>query len=445
MGGVGVLGYTTYMFTGGVWGTWVGAGHCMHARPRRSFHPLRIVRSDFHLNLLDAQESKLSSNELTTVGNGRRRCPVRHTSHTPRGTSDFEVVDEGRLGYGLRARRHLARGTVALRDPPIAVLRATSLHEAFQSDHQIRRLASDASKESSSASPWSDSKFWPAPERASTGIILRFAELEFNKLTAAKQEQWLSLADAFSRGTDKLPGNVLRSNAFTNPSTGDNHLFERISRANHSCHPNMHRSFDGDVGVLTLLRDALPGETLSISYLSDADLELPTEQRRALLETRFNFVCECERCGPASTQAAKVGWRVAEDTIAVQEAAAAEQQVAVVAAAQGTMVAPAVGSDAAAALEAAQAALSWHLQACAAQLRAGQRTPGPRDPGRAAADDAWTLDGRAALRGGISHSDPARAAPSTASLVEAIKLGAQALAATELARRALQLSRATAA
>lgn len=362
------------------------------------------------------------------------------------GTGDyFAIVDEGPgLGYGLRARRRLASGAVVLRDPPIAVLRATALHEALESDRKIRDLAAAGSSKENSSSPWTDSNYWPAPERASTGIILRFAELEFNKLPAPKQEAWLSLADAFSRGTDKVPGNVLRSNAFTNIATGDNHLFERISRANHCCHPNMRRSFDGDIGVLSMLRDARPGEALSISYLSDADLEQPTEQRRALLKTRFNFYCECERCGPMSSQAkpeeqvVAAAQAVAEEAVAVVEAAATAEQVAAEAAAEKVaMAAAAAGSassDATTALEAAQAALSWHLQACAAQLVASQNTSAK------AADDTSTIDGQAAVRDdGVNSSDPAFAVPTTASLVDTIKFCAHALAATERARRAVQL------
>ena len=57
----------------------------------------------------------------------------------------------------------------------------------------------------------------------------------------------------------------MRCNAFTNVATGDNLLFETLSRANHSCVPNMRYTFEGDVAVVSMLRDAAQAEELTIS------------------------------------------------------------------------------------------------------------------------------------------------------------------------------------
>ena len=93
----------------------------------------------------------------------------------------------------------------------------------------------------------------------------------------------MALADAFSPSPAKSPGNVLRSNAFTNAATGDNHLYELMSRANHSCSPNMSRTFDGHTDVVSMLRGVARGEALTVSYLRDGDLARPTEERYYLL------------------------------------------------------------------------------------------------------------------------------------------------------------------
>ena len=86
-----------------------------------------------------------------------------------------------------------------------------------------------------------------------------------------------------------------------NASTGDHLLFERLSRINHSCSPNMAREYDGDSAFLFALKDVQKGEELTISYLSDAALEMSADKRRAELKAKFNFWCACDWCGMDST------------------------------------------------------------------------------------------------------------------------------------------------
>ena len=45
-------------------------------------------------------------------------------------------------------------------------------------------------------------------------------------------------------------------------------------------------------------RDVAEGEELFISYLTEDDLEKPTSARRALLQSKYNFLCGCGRCEP---------------------------------------------------------------------------------------------------------------------------------------------------
>ena len=56
---------------------------------------------------------------------------------------------------------------------------------------------------------------------------------------------------------------------------------------------------DGGAVTLSMLRDVPNGSALTISYLSASSLEKPVAERRALLKRTFNFICECNRCGPA--------------------------------------------------------------------------------------------------------------------------------------------------
>jgi hypothetical protein len=77
-----------------------------------------------------------------------------------------------------------------------------------------------------------------------------------------------------------------------------------------SCMPNVYqlnsntaavpdtREEKGSTAVLKALFDIPFGEQLFLSYDS-ANAMAPTAQRRATLQRRYNFVCSCERCGPA--------------------------------------------------------------------------------------------------------------------------------------------------
>ena len=71
-------------------------------------------------------------------------------------------------------------------------------------------------------------------------------------------------------------------------------LYPKQARLNHSCWPNCVLSYGarGAVRVRTL-RDVGVGEEMLITY---TDPSTPTEERRAVLQQRWGFVCECSRC-----------------------------------------------------------------------------------------------------------------------------------------------------
>ena len=222
-------------------------------------------------------------------------------SAPPRG-APYEIVFSPRSGYGIEAFCDLEKDAVILRERPLVCLSSEALQKAAMSDTQMQALLMALADE---PDPFSEECWWP--ERVPTPIkaIQRFAEIVFAKCAPSTQQKWMSLADSFSSPSEaKSPGNVIRSNAFTDADTGDNYLYEHLSRANHSCDPNLMRTFAAQgLVVVSTLRRVRTGEALHISYLSDEDLALPTDERRALLRTRFNFDCACSRCEPSSTAA----------------------------------------------------------------------------------------------------------------------------------------------
>jgi SET domain-containing protein len=65
---------------------------------------------------------------------------------------------------------------------------------------------------------------------------------------------------------------------------------------NHSCEPNTRRLTHHGTLYATAMRDIRAGEELLVSYLTLDELQLLVHQRRALLQSKYSFMCECSRC-----------------------------------------------------------------------------------------------------------------------------------------------------
>ncbi|KAI0754279.1 SET domain-containing protein [Daedaleopsis nitida] len=74
-------------------------------------------------------------------------------------------------------------------------------------------------------------------------------------------------------------------------------IFMQASRLNHSCRPNVCRSWNIDTQEMAFrtLRDVQAGEELCMSYV-DVDVLATRKQRKAELEEAFGFKCACEAC-----------------------------------------------------------------------------------------------------------------------------------------------------
>ena len=90
----------------------------------------------------------------------------------------------------------------------------------------------------------------------------------------------------------KTPGGVSRTNGFQRGEHG--RLYEKMSRFNHSCKPNTTELEVNDVGKVFLVaaRDIKKGEELTVQYGATGS----TSDRKAFLEMKYNFDCQCEAC-----------------------------------------------------------------------------------------------------------------------------------------------------
>lgn len=79
-------------------------------------------------------------------------------------------------------------------------------------------------------------------------------------------------------------------------------VYPTLCRINHSCLPNAHHSWNENLKMETFhaLRNIRRGEEVTIAYTVDG----PRAQRRALLQNKFGFECQCEACGASDEEVA---------------------------------------------------------------------------------------------------------------------------------------------
>jgi len=205
-------------------------------------------------------------------------------------TADFAVVDVPGRGRGMRARRQIQKGEVVLREEPLSS--SFDLATVGSTDPVLSTLLPQLE-------PFQELDTFPPDAVIILDQILeRVAQLEYDGLPAAKQARWMSLHDAFSPPPTKRPVHVFKTNAYNHNETSGGRLYELLSRANHSCAPNLSRAFMGETVIVTAQRKVAKGAELFTCYI-EQDVKKCTEYRRMLLKAKYNFVCQCERCGSA--------------------------------------------------------------------------------------------------------------------------------------------------
>ena len=111
---------------------------------------------------------------------------------------------------------------------------------------------------------------------------------------------------AIKRENLKSIGGIIRTNSFEDENRAK--LFETLCRFNHACGAtaNVTKVFEHLVtgngarcAHVTTLRDIRRGEELCIDYIIGSnEASLDTAPRRAYLQMKYNFVCQCSKCAP---------------------------------------------------------------------------------------------------------------------------------------------------
>ncbi|KAK3314580.1 hypothetical protein B0H66DRAFT_627200 [Apodospora peruviana] len=112
----------------------------------------------------------------------------------------------------------------------------------------------------------------------------------------------LSTGNRYPAGDDSIAEAVLAMNAFdlNIDDVGYAALYPNVSRINHACTPNSYVATpaDGLSLAVVAVRDILPGEEISISYILPS---LPSHARQTILKQKWAFDCTCSLCKPNHT------------------------------------------------------------------------------------------------------------------------------------------------
>ena len=123
----------------------------------------------------------------------------------------------------------------------------------------------------------------------------------FKSLSSAFEGSQL-VGDSRSRGSPLVCR--IQTNSFEAEVDGRKHayLFDKTSRFNHSCKPNIsfyHNPLT-QLRAVYATRDIKAGEELCVTYL--AKTYVPYSQRQADLLERYNFTCMCEVCSASKAE-----------------------------------------------------------------------------------------------------------------------------------------------
>ncbi|KAK3391885.1 hypothetical protein B0T20DRAFT_422477 [Sordaria brevicollis] len=186
-------------------------------------------------------------------------------------------------GLGLIATTHIPRGSLILSSHPTLMIDYRIFDELLRTDQLSLQAAAISSLPESHQSAFF--KLSTHSSRNATDSLSRIALTDSIITTNA-----FDIPPSPSQSsTPEDPNDSLWYATFASP-------ISPISRLNHACRPNSDYRFDwhnGLVQLITAVRDILPGEEITISYINP----LQTRQaRQKQLREGWGFDCFCEHC-----------------------------------------------------------------------------------------------------------------------------------------------------
>lgn len=239
----------------------------------------------------------LHSDEVLSIAESNsERITAANAEQKIYSSKNISVAHVPGRDFGMHAERQFSHGQLIFREDAIA---SSWELEDHVHDPQVISLMQQV-----------EAKFGPDGEDGEGDpelmqrIMIRITELDFKSAPAREQNRWMSLCDSFSTPPTKTPFDVYRSNALGKEDVDGKmggYLYDLLCRANHSCAPNISKTFDGASGSISVvaLKAIAKGDELLMCYLPD-EMDKSTKVRREHLKEKYNFTCTCERCGPVT-------------------------------------------------------------------------------------------------------------------------------------------------
>eukprot|EP00747_Dinoflagellata_sp_TGD_P190288 gnl/TRDRNA2_/TRDRNA2_51773_c0_seq1.p1 gnl/TRDRNA2_/TRDRNA2_51773_c0~~gnl/TRDRNA2_/TRDRNA2_51773_c0_seq1.p1 ORF type:complete len:310 (+),score=19.36 gnl/TRDRNA2_/TRDRNA2_51773_c0_seq1:234-1163(+) len=243
---------------------------------------------------LDKQYAGLCRKSLTREEhNTHARSPsVQPLSHHTNSEEDqpcanllCDYLHEQR-GHVIAAARNISEGTLLFSEPPCFFLQDSTLGIDLHAVY--KELRADPIKVEEILQKFqheSNSEFALKVKEKAQPLVSCWAPNELEKLAALVS--------------------VLYIHAYEITRNGDTigqALFERAGKMSHSCQPNCswytewndkEDSFRHNVRSTV---DIKSGDEITVSYLLEEDLIMPTPHRQSILQDHYGFLCSCSRC-----------------------------------------------------------------------------------------------------------------------------------------------------
>ncbi|KAI6864735.1 hypothetical protein KC334_g20169, partial [Hortaea werneckii] len=212
-------------------------------------------------------------------------APPALSNQTPTVANVFEMRKIADRGCGLFATEHIPIGARILCESPLLRIDENGLHRAINAYEKLPV---------SQKAAFDGLQFFK-PELIDLEQASRFDPIE-------RQDKRLDddqLCDAVVADHVRIMG-IFAANNF---SAGKGlAVFEKASRLNHSCVPNVHHSFNPTLQKQTVhaVRDIQPGEELCTTYLGGPGCYYIRSQRIEMLRSNYGFTCTCTACSDPS-------------------------------------------------------------------------------------------------------------------------------------------------
>lgn len=217
-------------------------------------------------------------------------------------TSLVEVRSAGDLGKGVFAVHDIARGTRIISEAPLVVVKP-SLRPETAEKHVTEFCGAVRALSAEDVKTLDDLYFYQIQvDETMQRVIYEWLEQHGDK--QGRKLNTRNLRRTTSRTMTQLSIFVINGMRMDGDASDGDGLFALYSRINHSCSPNVAKSYNPTIKRLTVhaIRDIKAGDQLFTDYVNGT--LHPKTWRQTVLLDNWRFICQCRAC--TETEEAKL-------------------------------------------------------------------------------------------------------------------------------------------